>query len=118
MRPNADTQYCDPNGTIKWKVSGSTGATVTLTLQRVQNTGGHVHSGGPTGSVSPSSFTLTGPYPQNVPVTYSAPNAAGLIKLISTFSIGADTLDYNNVGIQGLERLTETTGIQLTGAKS
>ena len=64
------------------------------------------HLGGPTGSVEPSRLQLPVVWPQNVEVTYNAPNASGLIEQIVSFDSGHVDYDYNNVMIQGLSELT------------
>ena len=108
-------QTCNPGGTNTWYVSGTQGSSVDISLERLWGTGGHLHSGGPVGSVSPSSFTLTGPYPQNVQVTFTAPDACGNIRQRGVFSDGTVDTDYNNVAYLGLEQLLGSQNIVLTG---
>ncbi len=114
--PQGATKTCDPGGTNLWYVSGLEGASVDISLDRLPNTGGHHHSGGPVGSVSPSSITLYGPNPQNVKVTFTAPSAAGMIRQRGVFSDGTIDTDFNNVALIGLTPLLGSTYITLQGS--
>ena len=119
--PNA-TQYCPPGGTIPWDVSGSPGAYVEIELTRSRGTGGHAHNSDRTekavGKVEPSSFTLTGPYPQRKRVVFTAPEASGSIRQTGTFSSGSPSriINYNGVRVTGLQRMPQVTGITFTGS--
>jgi len=104
----------EPEGTVTWYISGPRNLPVTIALSREQSTGGHNHTGGPTGTVTPSNFTLGPTYPQNTPVTFRAPVASGLIKQVLSGG-GQSLTNYNNVLVAGLIILTPTSGISLTG---
>ena len=119
--PNA-TQYCPPEGTTEWDVSGQEGAYVEIELTRSRGSGGHAHNSDRTeravGSISPSSFTPTGPYPQRKRVVFSAPAASGSIRQTATFSAGSPSrvINYNGVRITGLQQMPQVTGITFTGS--
>ena len=108
---------CLPKGTNTWYVNGTQGSRVDISLDRLYGTGGHLHVGGPVGAVSPSSFTLTKPRPQNVRVTFTAPEASGNIRQRGVFSDGTVDTDYNNVALTGLEPLLASDSIVLIGSK-
>ncbi len=84
-----------------------------MTLSREPNSGGHHHLGGPPGSISPARFQLQGPWPQNIEVMYTAPDASGLVEQLATFDSGTVDYDYNNVMIQGLVELTGNAHIKI-----
>ena len=107
-----------PGSSITWYTSGPPGATVTYSLIRVANSGGHNHGGGPTGSIAPTSITLGPNYPQNVPITYLAPDAAGSIEQHWQASNGQSGMDMVQIGIAGLVELTGGVGLTLTGSTS
>jgi hypothetical protein len=110
------TQHMPPGAQVTWYYWGPSGDTVNISLRRVKNSGGHFHQEGPVGSVAPTSFQLGPNYPQNFPVVFTAPVAAGSIEQISLWSSGGNTLATNNVGINGLIALTAGVGITLTGS--
>lgn len=114
--PLGESQSTEPGGAITWYVSGPQGATVTCSLARLNASGGHSHSGGPVGSVSPQSFTL-GKYPQNIPVVFRAPDASGRVDLTARFSSGSpsEITVYNNVLVSGLLALGQSTRLSLVG---
>jgi hypothetical protein len=109
-----------PGGQVTWYYWGPPGARVTLSVQRLQNTGGHNHQGGPTGSISPSSFVLGPHYPQNQPVVFTAPVASGSVEQTGKFSTGnpSTVAGLNRVAVPGLMALTGGVGITLTGSSS
>lgn len=113
LRASSETQVTGPEGAITWYVNGPPGLAVTVRVSREPNSGGHSHSGGPTGTASPSSFTL-GSFPQNVRVTFRAPQACGLIRHVTSGG-GQSVTDYNRVLVNGLVPMTATTGISLVG---
>ena len=53
-----------PGSQVTWYYRGPPGARVSVSVSRIQNTGGHIHPGGPSGTISPSSFVLGSNYPQ------------------------------------------------------
>lgn len=107
-----------PGGQVTWYFNGPAGARVNINLSRLQNTGGHNHPGGPTGSVAPQSFVLGPRYPQNQPSVFTAPVAAGSVQMVSSFSPGGTTTGLNRVAVPGLITLTGGVGISLTGASA
>jgi hypothetical protein len=107
-----------PKSKILWYYSGRQGATGTISLQRLPNSGGHFHPGGPVGIAEPSQFRLNGPWPQNVVVTTTMPDAAGMIFQIVQFSTGEVLRDTNFCGLFGLLRLASSTDIVLTGSST
>ena len=111
------TNQVSPGSSITWYTNGPPGATVTFSLIRVANSGGHNHGGGPTGAIVPPSITLGPTYPQNVQTTYTAPDAAGSIEQHWQASNGQSGLDMVQVGITGLVELTGGVGLTLTGSK-
>ncbi|WP_438393621.1 hypothetical protein [Caballeronia sp. DA-9] len=104
-----------PGSQITWYYSGPAGATMTLSLNRVPNSGGHIHAGGPTGSLSRTSIILGTKYPQNEPVVFTAPDAAGTIEITGVASKGGNTTGQNRVHIPGFTALTGGVGLTLTG---
>jgi hypothetical protein len=111
-----ETLSVGPGKQITWYTSGPPGNEVTISLERIENSGGHLHAGGPIGSANPSVFVLGPTYPQNVPVIYTAPDAAGTVNIISHFSNGTVLVNFNNIAISGLVQVTASDGITLTGA--
>jgi hypothetical protein len=73
-----------PGGQCTWYYWGPPGARVSVTVTRLRNSGGHLHPGGPTGTVSPTSFVLGNNYPQNVPVVFTAPVASATMRANSS----------------------------------
>ena len=110
------TGNCEPGGTITWYTNGPQGAQVKIRLARLSGSGGHNHDGGgPTGTISPSSFTLRDPYPQNVRSIFRAPEACGTIRQKVAVGGGPSIIGYNDVLISGLTALPASTGLTLTG---
>lgn len=109
-----------PGGQTTWYFWGPPGARVTLTLKRLDNSGGHNHPGGPAGSIAPQTFVLGPHYPQNQPAVFSAPPAAGSVQMVAMFSIGnpPTVTGLNRVAVSGLIALTGGVGISLTGASA
>ena len=107
----------EPSGTITWYVNGRPNTRVTLVLSRVANSGGHSHPGGPVGTVAPAAIDLGPNYPQNIPVIFTAPEAAGTITLTMSTPDGPIQVT-NNVLVSGLVPLDATTGISLTGSSA
>jgi len=110
-----------PDGQMTWYYRGPPGATVTISLTRVANTGGHSHSNsgtGPAGSVTPSSFVLGPNYPQNQQVVVRAAAASGTLLLTSRFSAGSPSVLTSNIYVRvpGLAGFGGGKGITLTGA--
>lgn len=89
--PLVTSQSGPPNGQIRWYFNGPTGLTCSISLQRLPNSGGHLHPGGPVGTAQPSSFKLQGAYPQNVIVMIHLSEAAGTIIQIGRWSNGQST---------------------------
>jgi hypothetical protein len=107
-----------PGHQVTWYYWGPSGANVHVSLQRVNNSGGHFHGGGPIGAVAPTSFRLGSNYPQNVPVVFTAPPAAGTVQQIAQFSPGGTVILTNNVAVPSLVALTAGVGITLTGSSA
>jgi hypothetical protein len=111
----SETQIVRPGSTVSWYVFGPPGDRVVIDLERVLNSGGHHHGGGPTGAVNPPRITLGPNYPQNVRVSYRAPPASGLVRITFRFSSGATDIDYNQVMIDNLLPLRSSSSIVLVG---
>jgi hypothetical protein len=110
-----ETQTTLPGGRINWYTSGPTGLSVSISLSRLAHTGGHIHEGGPTGEVSPSSFVL-GQYPQNVRSEFHAPEAGGSIQQTTTVSNGKSITNINRILIPDLIELVSGSGFILSGS--
>lgn len=108
-----EEQVTGPSGTIRWYLNGPKGLSGTIKLKRLPNSGGHHHPGGPTGTVRPSTFTL-GKYPQNLPVSFTAPDACGIVEE-TVSGAGQSHIVTNVVMVRGLTGLFATTGISLIG---
>lgn len=118
-----NTVQLAPNSSVSIKTSGTPGATVTLRLERVPNTGGHFHGGATNlqdavGIVTPSSFTLPGTYPQNVRSVYKAPQVSGVVKFIASFSAGPPVEHRLEVMLPGLHAIVETQNLRLKSPTS
>jgi Penicillin-insensitive murein endopeptidase len=113
------THDVKPGSQTTWYYRGEPGAQVTIVLSRIANSGGHLHSGGPSGTANLSTFVLGPSYPQNRPVVFTAPAAAGTIQQDAYFSKGNPPVfpGMNRVHIPGLIALTGGVGITLTGSK-
>lgn len=109
------TQDCEPGGTITWYTYGDAGLECEITLERAINAGGHHHPGGPTGTIDPATFTLTG---WEIPVTsvFTASDAGGKINQLTSTS-SYSVYNFNHVRIPNLLELFATTGINLIGDK-
>jgi hypothetical protein len=107
-----------PGGQITFYLSGTPGARVSIAVNRVQNSGGHLHAGGPSGSISPQSLVLGPKYPQNQTAVFTAPIASGSVQVTANFSPGnpPTITAMVNVAVPGLVELTGGVGITLTGA--
>jgi hypothetical protein len=107
-----------PGAQGTWYFYGPPGAKVTISLNRLQNSGGHNHPGGPAGSIAPQAFVLGPHYPQNQPAVFTAPLAAGSVQMVAAFSVGnpSTVTGLNRVAVPGLVILTGGVGISLTGA--
>jgi hypothetical protein len=114
---SSETVTAPPETTTNWYVSGSEGLVI-VHLERIPNSGGHNHGGGPVGVASPSRFTLSGPYPQNRRVTVRTPTAAGTIRMRTTFSNGSIDEDYIEVVVPDLVSLNSSRKIVLVGSTS
>lgn len=114
------TKEVAPGQNITWYVSGPPMSIVQLSLERIANSGGHIHpntnDNGPKGSLSPSTLTLKDKYPQNYPVLYTAPKISGSVKIISRFSDGTFNVNFNDVRVPGIVAFSGGNGIILTGA--
>lgn len=113
--PAAPSGLTEPGGAETWYVWGKPGDTVTLSLERLESSGGHSHLGGPTGTVSPTSVTLGPNFPQNVPVTFTASQTSGSVILKARFGDGTVLTGLNEVAIGGLVALPASTGVALVG---
>lgn len=109
-----------PGASMTLYFNGPQGASVQISSTRQANSGGHMHSGGPTVRASPSNFRLGGAYPQNVPVSFTAPAAGGITKTTFQFSAGNPRTHRHQfiVRVNGLVRLSNRPSITLTGATS
>jgi hypothetical protein len=105
-----------PGGTQVLYTSGPTGKSVSITLSRAPNYGGHNHGGGPYGSIVPSSFVLDGEFPQNIQSVFKAPEAAGIVVVRSVCSNGQSAKVWMFVEVPGLIGLGGGVGIVLTGS--
>lgn len=118
----SETQDVYPGKTVTWYVFGPPGDTVKISLTREDKSGGHNHpndsSNGPSGRAVPKVFQLGANYPQNVPVTYTAPFVGGIVKIRSTFSSGGFDDDFNRIVVPDLVPFSGGIGIVLTGATS
>lgn len=114
----SETQTVRPNERVTWYVYGPINGTVRTKLSRLQGTGGHHghRAAGSVGTLSPATFRLTGAYPQNIPVIYTAPVAAGLIRIEWLFSDGTTDVDFNEVKVDQLMSLPSSNMILLVGA--
>ncbi|MFL9900409.1 hypothetical protein PQR71_20005 [Paraburkholderia fungorum] len=106
-----------PGSQITWYYSGPAGATMTLSLNRIPNSGGRIHAGGPTGSLSRTSIILGPKHPQNEPLVFTAPDAAGTIEITGVASKGGSTTGQNRVHIPGFTARAGGVGLTLTGGK-
>lgn len=113
-----------PNQSYTWYYFGDPGARVTLSLQRVLNSGGHTHSGrtsarASVGTISPNSLVLHGKWPQNIPAVYTANDVCGSIRLKALFSPGnpRTAVSQMNIMIQGLVPIQETKNLRLKGPR-
>lgn len=109
---------CPPNGRLNLYLNGQPRAVVTLSLSWSRNSGGHVHSGGLTGTVQPSSVVLGPNYPQNALTVITAPEAGGMLLIRSRFSTGPEFNQTVAVAVPGLARFAGSAEIVLTGATS
>jgi hypothetical protein len=110
-----------PGGGVVWYFRGPPGATVTVSLARLANSGGHQHpnsGAGPAGSAAPNSFVLGPNYPQNQRVVVTAPEAGGTVVMTSRFSQGNPSVITSaiQVRIPGLVAFGGGPGIVLTGS--
>jgi hypothetical protein len=108
------TAVTSPGGATTLYASGPPNMHVTISLQRLPS--GHAHSGGPTGSVEPSSFTLPPQWPELVPIVFRAPDACGKIRLTADGGTQIARC-FIDVVVGGLTPLIASTGIALSGSK-
>ena len=107
-----------PGAAMIFYANAPTGTSLSLALERVPNSGGH-HHGGATreplavGAINPSSIVLNGPYPQNVPVTYTAPEVSGSVRLLFSFSNGVSGENLAEIMYDSFLPIPQSTGITL-----
>jgi hypothetical protein len=94
------------------------GASVTFELERVPNTGGHYHGGATreplaVGTIAPASVAFTGPYPQNVPIVFTAPQVCGQVYVTARFSTGTVIKNMFEIMYDSLLPVPQSTGIEL-----
>jgi hypothetical protein len=109
-----------PGGRFNLYHNGPQGAVVKVSLSWARNSGGHIHTGGLTGSVHPSSVKLGANYPQNALTVITAPETGGTLLIRSRFSKGSPS-EFNQsmtVAVPGLMRFTGGAEITLTGSTS
>lgn len=118
-----DTSAVPPNGTVTWYSSGPEGVSIQTTETFVDG-GGHMHSNGSTdpraaGTVTPSTITISGPYPQNIVQTYQAGAFCGHVHEQNTASNGQPIDSAENdyiICVSGLVCLAASTGVVLVGS--
>ena len=93
-----ETIQVTPNGAFTLYASGKPGSHVSTRLVRVPNTGGHNHGGATTNSLAvgtnhPTSFVLTGRWPQNIRLIYRAPEVCGMNRIIATFHATGNVIE-------------------------
>jgi hypothetical protein len=110
-----------PQGIVEYYINGTEGATFSTTLT-FEGQGGHNHHVGSndaraTGTITPQSGTISGPYPQNIRQVYRAGDMCGRVRDNSNVG-GTSFLEYYNIMIQGLQALSAGTGVCLVGGTS
>lgn len=107
-----------PGEKMKFYGSGPAGVSLTVTLSRVANSGGHFHGGTTSdplavGTMVPNHITFVGAEPQNVPVDYTAPLACGSIRVDYRFSNGDYGWQHIDVMYDSFLPIPQSTGISL-----
>lgn len=115
-----ETQQMRPGGSVNWYYWGPAGATVTIELIRVANSGGHNHGGATSdslavGTASPTRFVLGNNYPQNVRVVHRASDVCGTIVVRARFSQGSPNVidNHDQVLIPGLVPIQASQSLKL-----
>jgi hypothetical protein len=112
------TQHVTPGGQHVSYASGPKGSFVVELLRRVAHSGGHSHGVNivdprSVGTITPDRFQLTGDSPQNIPVTYRAPDVSGAVLLSVEFD-GRPTLEHRyEIMLLGLVPIPSTRKIKL-----
>jgi hypothetical protein len=115
-----ETQQMRPGASVNWYYWGPPGATVTIELIRVANSGGHNHGGATTaalavGTASPTRFVLGNNYPQNVRVVHRASDVCGTVVIRARFSQGSPNVidNHDQILIPGLVPIPASQSLQL-----